>query len=368
MSITGPHFCSIGRGNRFRRHKRKAWLLRRCRQRRKKSAKKRQFHSIIDSLSVNKFSRESVAAQPNRSIKIILPSEMDFEENYENTCSHLRLLRSAVASRARIRSLDFSGLTRISTSAALALASEVDQWNQRCVRKLRAAVHTWQPEVRKLLQEMGYFELLGLKEPDGVEPDTDTTFLRFRRGETRPDLDGGTIAVALRTDIESAAGTTIKKMQLFGGLSEAISNVGHHAYGANDNDIRKQWWVSASYKRTLRELKVTFYDHGRGIPATLPAWEHFNLIREFFWKMTHSQKIASAVKLGRSATGAKERGQGLENLLEFSRAYENGKLSVYSLKGKYQATHASNQDLEGEFEDRQNSIGGTLIEWSVTLN
>jgi len=293
---------------------------------------------------------------------------MDFEENYESTCSHLRLLRSAVAKRVRIRSLDFSGLKRISTSAALALASEVDQWNQRCTRKLRAAVHTWHPEVRKLLQEMGYFELLGLKKPDGAEPDIDTIFLRFRRGETRPDLDGGTIAVELRTDIENAAGTTIKKMQLFGGLSEAITNVGHHAYETNDKDIRKQWWVSASYKRTSRELKVTFYDHGRGIPVTLPSWEHFNLIKEFFWKMTHSQKIASAVKLGRSSTGSKERGQGLQNLLEFSRAYENGKLTVYSLKGKYQSTHSSGQDIEGEVDDRQNSIGGTLIEWSVTLN
>lgn len=293
---------------------------------------------------------------------------MDFEENYETTCSHLQLLRSAVAKRVRIRSLDFSGLRRISTSAAVALASEVDQWNQRCIRKLRASVHTWQPEVRKLLQEMGYFELLGLQEPEGAEPDTDTIFLRFRRGETRPDLDGGTIAVELRENIESATGITIKKMQLFGGLSEAITNVGHHAYGADDKDIRKQWWVSASYKRTSRELKVTFYDHGRGIPETLPAWEHFNLIREIFWKMSNSQKIASAVRLGRSSTGAKERGQGLQNLLEFSRAYENGKLTVYSLRGKYQSIHSAGTDTEGEFEDRQNTIGGTLIEWSVFLN
>lgn len=358
----------LRRGNRFRRLKRKAWLLRKCRKLKRRASRLRATGSNCSSLTINNFTRGSVVIQPNRSITITLPSEMDFEENYENTCSHLQLLRSAVARRVRIRSLDFSELRRISTSAALALASEVDQWNQRCPRKLRAAVHTWHPDIRKLLQEMGYFELLGLKRPEGVEPDTDTTFLRFSRGETGPDVDGGPIAVALRTDIEKVAEKSIRKPQLFGGLSEAITNVGHHAYAPKDLSLRKQWWVSASYKRTPHELKVTFYDHGRGIPVTLPAWKHFSRIREIFWKMTNSQKISSAVKLGKSSTGADERGQGLQNLLEFSRAYENGKLTVYSLKGKYQSTHASGQDIEGEFEDRQNSIGGTLIEWSVLIN
>ncbi|MEQ1933887.1 MAG: hypothetical protein ABL962_08410 [Fimbriimonadaceae bacterium] len=259
-------------------------------------------------------------------------------------------------------------MRRISTSAALALASEVDQWNQRCVRKLRAAIQTWHPDVQKLLQEMGYFELLGLARPEGAPPETDTTFLRFRRGESGPDRDGGKIAVELRTEIEEVADKTIKKMQLFGGLSEAITNVGHHAYDPDDAQLARQWWVSASYKRSSHELKVTFYDHGRGIPVTLPAWKHFSRISEMFWKMSNSEKIASAVKLGRSSTGSDERGQGLQNLLEFSRAYEDGMLTIYSLKGKFQSTHVSGQDAEGDFQDRQNSIGGTLIEWSVVIN
>lgn len=293
---------------------------------------------------------------------------MDFESQYESTCSHLQLLRAAVSKRLRIRSLDFSRLTRISTSAALALASEVDQWNQRCFRKLRAAVDTWHPDVQKLLYEMGYFELLGIRAPDFLPTQTEATFLRFRRGESGPDRDGGPIAVELRAEIESVAGKTIRQMLLFGGLSEAITNVGHHAYDPDDTGIVKQWWVSASYKRNTNELKVTFYDHGRGIPVTLPAWKHFNLISELFWKMTHSEKIASAVKLGRSATGDAERGQGLQNLLEFSRAYKDGKLTIYSLKGKFQSIHSDGQDSEGNFEDRNNSIGGTLIEWSVIIN
>lgn len=334
----------------------------------RKARRVRHTGNIRHSLPLNKHTRGSVVDAPNRSICIILPAELNFEKDYESTCSHLQLLRTAVAKRIRIRSLDFSKLTKISTSAAVALASEVDQWNQRCTRKLKAAVHTWHPDVQKLLQEMGYFELLGISRPDGPPSDTDTTFLRFRRGESGPDRDGGKIAVELRAEIEDVAGKTIKKMQLFGGLSEAITNVGHHAYDPNDTHVVKQWWVSASYKRNTHELKVTFYDHGRGIPVTLPAWKHFSRISEIFWKMSNSEKIASAVKLGKSSTGAEERGQGLQNLLEFSRAYEDGKLTIYSLKGQYQSIHASGEDVEGKFEDRQTSIGGTLIEWSVVIN
>lgn len=328
----------------------------------------RRAYNICHQLPINSHTRSSILNHHNRFISIILPSKMDFEENYESTSSHLQILRAAVASRIQIRALDFSKLKAISTSAALALASEVDQWNQRSPRKLRAAVHTWHPNVQELLHEMGYFELLGIKPPEKPKNGTDTTFLRFRRGESGPDHDGGEIAVGLRTEIESVAGKTIKKMLLFGGLTEAITNVGHHAYDPTDKSVVKQWWVSASYKKNTHELKVTFYDHGRGIPCTLPAWKHFSLIREFFFKMSHSEKISSAVKLGKSSTGDAERGQGLQNLLEFSRAYEDGKLTIYSLKGKYQSIHTAGQDSAGEFEDRNNSIGGTLIEWSVILD
>lgn len=355
------------KGNRLRRFQHRAWLVRRARKLVRRRQRSKGGSGGVH-LPFNELDRSSVVHQPNRSVTIILPSVMDFEENYEETCRHLQLLRTAVSKRIRIRSLDFSRLTRISTSAAVALASEVDQWNQRCVRKLRAAVHTWHPDVRKLLQEMGYFELLGLKQPDETPPHTDTTFLRFRRGESGLNKDGGQIAVDLRTEIESVAETTIKKMQLFGGLSEAITNVGHHAYDPNDKLVKKQWWVSASFKRTTQELKVTFYDHGRGIPVTLPSWKHFALIRDFFFKMSHSEKISSAVKLGKSATGAEERGQGLQNLLEFSQAYEHGCLTIYSLNGKYQSTHKSAENIEGNSTDRENSIGGTLIEWSVVIN
>ena len=333
----------------------------------KKRGRIRHSGGIVGSLTLNQHSRKSVLEKSRRAVSIVLPNEMDFEDNYEVTCSNLRLLRDAVTKRIRIRRLDFSGLKAISTSAALALASEIDQWNQRCPRKLKAAVDTWHPDVKKLLMEMGFFELLEIKKPSGPPIETNTIFLRFRRGESGPGKDGGAIAVGLRSDIEEVVGRPIKKPLLFGGISEAITNVGHHAYDPDDAYIKKQWWVSASYNKTTRELNVTFYDHGRGIPVTLPTWKHFKLIRDLFPGMTHSEKIASAVVLGKSATGDEERGQGLQNLLEFSRAYENGMLTIYSLKGEYQSVHAFEQDVEGKFEDRQNSIGGTLIEWSVSI-
>jgi hypothetical protein len=297
-----------------------------------------------------------------------MPERLDFESNYEETVSHFAVLREAVQKGKRVSNLNFSRIRQISTSAALVLASEVDRWNQRLSGKLHANLPSWDEGIKRLLCQMGYFELLNLEKPQIPWPESNITFLPFKRGQVS-EKDGGQLAKQLRIEIENMVGQKIKKHFLFEGLSEAITNVGQHAYRDDGDYCKKQWWVSASFDAGNRKLCVTFYDQGHGIPYTLPRSKFFELMKDAFNKWHDSEKIKAAMEIGRTSSGLAERGKGLQNLIEFAKAHRNGSLSIYSLKGVFMQrfTDGDSKPTELIIRDYENSIGGTLIEWSVDL-
>ncbi len=302
-----------------------------------------------------------------RHLIIDLPEKLDFDENYETTASHFAIVRQAARGQMRFKNLRFNNLRFISPSAALVLASEVDLWNQRLKRRLRADVDSWDENIKRLLCEMGYFELLQIERPQIEGASKNTSFLRFINGRIGFD-DGGKLAQKLRIEIESLVGAAIHKLPLYHGLSEAITNVSHHAY-EHGTPIR-QWWVSGSYDRSEGRLTVSFYDHGRGIPDTLPGWHSFEIIKDFFSLWTDSEKIKAAMETGRTATGKSERGKGLRNFLDFLESYREGSLTIYSLCGMYRIDRTPDgerQTIQTTRRDFKNSINGTLIVWTVNL-
>jgi hypothetical protein len=318
--------------------------------------------------SLNKYTASSVKLTASCKLCIDLPSRLDFEDNYEKTASHFALLRDSIREDRPIEHLRFDKLNYISPSAALVLASEVDRWNQKVHGRLKARLRSWNESVKRLLCQMGYFELLNLPRPKTPLADGNTTFLRFKRGCAGED--GGALARQLRMEIEQIVGAPIQKHFLFEGLSEAITNVGQHAYQNVSEMNWKQWWLSASYQREDRKLCVTFYDQGDGIPQTLPHAHFFELFKDLFHSWSDSQKIEAAMEVGRSSTRRIGRGLGLQNLEEFAKAHKNGQLSIYSLCGMYRLNFAVDENAPINLTSRRDfelSIGGTLIEWSVTL-
>jgi hypothetical protein len=117
-------------------------------------------------------------------------------------------------------------------------------------------------------------------------------------------------------------------------------------------------------------LCITFYDQGEGIPQTIPTSGIAELIKDYSGLWSDSQKIKAATEVGRTASGQAGRGKGLQDLIVFAKAHSFGKLSIYSLRGLYMQTFSQNgipaeqNSLRRDFE---NSISGTLIEWSVKL-
>jgi hypothetical protein len=357
-------------GNKARRYKLRSWLLRRDR----KNLRRRQGYGNGGGLArsgwlaTNEHTKKSVGTTCDRRVIINLPETLDFEENYERTVSHFDLLRRGAHIGRNLASLRFDKINHISPSAALVLASEVDRWNQLRGGRLTANVDTWHDDIRRLLRQMGYFELLNIGAPPNIDPPKNTEFLRFKRGDGY-DRNSGFLAKQLRLEIEALVGFNIKKHLLFEGLSEAITNVGQHAYPDTSFGV-KQWWLSASYDREDRRLCVMFYDQGAGIPATLPTSDVVERLREYFDFWPDSKKIEAAMEVGRSATGSSERGKGLQNLVEFAKAHAEGRLSIYSLKGMYRmiaSGEGDTQNVEILKRDNTHSINGTLIEWEVKL-
>lgn len=342
------------KGNALRRLQAKIWQERR----RRRLFEKRKFRS--------KWSRE-----------IYLPKHLDFLENYENTANYFHSVRKVVSDKKKLKSLDFSKIRNISPSAALALASEVDCWNQAVGGRLRADTESWHPDIQRWLEQMGYFELLDLPRPPEHLKEGNTIFTRFYRGGSEI-ADKGEVAKTLRENIEAIVG---RKMQnhtlLFTGLTEAITNVGQHAYYDSKKKPygNKPWWLSASWNKKTRRLCVTFYDHGVGIPETLPKNPLFKKMIDWNIENNDSRKIAAAMEAKRTSTKQPERGLGLQDLVHFAKASADGQLRIYSKRGKFQMAWKGG-NLNGEFsedlteskEEFKNSIGGTLIEWSVVLS
>ncbi len=356
------------RSNRARRQRRRDWLLRRARKLllRRQNIRRR----IPKLLDTGPLTRGSVITSHDRRIIIRLPERLDFESCYEITAAHFSLIGQCLKKGFRIKSLDFSGLTEISPSAALVLVSLVDIWNVKVGGRLRAAHKTWHPEVRALLCQMGYFELLGLERPQEVPPGLTTTFLEFVRGRVGGG-DSGSLAKQLRINLEGIVGRRIKRQFLFEGLSEAITNVGQHAYKTSKSGHHHFWWMSGSYDAANQRLTVMFYDRGEGIPKTLPNSDFFELIQEFFHTWKDSEKIKAAMEIGRTSTGKQERGKGLQNFVEFAKSHRTGKLAIYSLHGLHKMTWERNESQDSPSHihnnDFKHSICGTLIEWTVTI-
>ncbi len=310
-------------------------------------------------------------------IKVIAcPETMDLDKNATATLEVIREIhRWASARYLSPTYIDFKPINRISPAAALLLAAELDRWNRlHPKRKMKSTdVEDWNPAVRRLLYEMGFFALLNIedkalhwdpKSNDGIE--LDTRFLPFHRGSGAD----GAAAVKLRDRIETFAGRVRRRMSLYDGLVEAMTNVGHHAYG--DKAPLRSWWISASIDKKNNVLVVLCLDHGRGIPTTLPR-KHREQFREIISLVgvdlmkDDARMIEAAMELERSSTRKEHRGHGLHRDVRryISTHNSDGQLKILSNYGVYIFDKKSDGSEHVSLRNLSVPHNGTLIEWVI---
>jgi len=309
---------------------------------------------------------------------IHLPEVMDFSDNYERTVLYITAIRKLVniltksKKALRLSSVRFGKLRKISTSAALVLTAELSKWDDEINSRLVPDVESWDPDILQQFYDLGFFDLFQ-KSPDlsGMQSKSKLHLVKYIKGKCG-DKNKTRL---LKSSISEVVGESISKWTfLHSGLSEAITNVSHHAYpkqysGADE----KFWYLTGSYNSEKLELKIAFYDQGIGIPRSLPSSKIYEKVLRFLSvvpaaeRRHHKTLLRAAVAIDRTSTGDSDRGKGLPDLLEFIKQRRQGYLSILSLKGLYKYTVDEGNAIV-KSESFHNEMPGTLIIWCVKLS
>ncbi|VGO20250.1 hypothetical protein [Pontiella sulfatireligans] len=299
-----------------------------------------------------------------------MPTVCSLQHNHAaliNACAEIRKFSKC---DKRLRAINFDNITELEPSAALLIAAETSHLNDRKgLQYMRPKPDGWEPEIKRLLSQMGFFELFGVEAPDDLEYEHRRSFLKFFSGKSVTDTKK---TGELRERIEKRFGQTLSPRQrqaLYEGLSEAITNTQGHAYGsAYPVDIDK-WWLSAAYDFEKEVLTIMFVDLGRTIPGTLPKKGWFEKAVHKIGLMGDGEAIKAAMEYSRTRTAQPNRGKGMSEFLHFPQSVERTKnyLTIYSKKGKYTEVTQEEKTIERNPESMNIMLKGTLIEWKVSL-
>ena len=308
---------------------------------------------------------------------------MNFNDKYELTSMHIAAIRklaennSAPNKAYKLASVNFDNLKKISTSAALVLTAELSKWDDVIRNRLRPDIDNWDCDILRQFTEIGFFDLFSnnassdLPESDESCSASGLSLVKYIKGRCGDKAKTRVLKNEIRDIVED---NILKWTFLDCGLSEAITNVSHHAYPEDYNysENDKYWYLTGAYNNKSHELKIVFYDQGIGIPKSLPSsniWEKVLLWLSkypMFDRRRDEVLLRAAVELDRTSTFESDRGKGLQDLLEFIKQRGDGYLSILSLKGLFKYA-ISDGKVAIKTENFEQPIYGTLIIWSVTL-
>ena len=330
-------------------------------------------HKINPVLAIKKWVNDnqefiSVLDSKKYTYSITFPKRLNFSDNYQKSVRSINSIRKLIGLngvRHRLKNINLNNIENISTSASLVLTAEIDKWNDKVGRRLVPQTEEWNDSVKAQLSDLGFFELFNFEKCNFEAKPTKLNIVKFIKGAPGDEKK----AKYLREKIEEIVGNRVKRPPLFQALSEAITNVTHHAY-PQESKINKHWYMTASFCDDTRELKVAFYDQGIGIPSSLPRSKLWERAKAYMSSISvyndHPSLIEAAVEMGRSQTDQENRGKGLQDLLEFIKQYGNGYMSILSQKGLYKFS-CIDRNHHTKKEALKYPILGTLIVWSVKI-
>jgi len=339
----------------------------------------------------NKRSRKISNKKKQHDVVLNLPSQMNFSSDNEKTIVVLSAIRKLVSVLSfykgrtiprkayRLTSVNFDGLKEISTSTALVLTAEISKWDSTIRKNLQPRVENWDSKIYSQLSQLGFFDLFLNKPerpPNSNDVETNMSFVPYMRAISNDKRAATENKKTLKLNIlELVDRDSIDKWTiLHSALTEAITNVTHHAYDDSFKQDSKCWYLTGSFNRTTKVMKIAFYDQGLGIPATLPASKIWEKVVDYFAKSDKpkleryqdAQLLEAAMKINRTSTDKNDRGKGLQDLLEFIRETGCGYLNILSLHGSYLCNISDGKEST-KVQTLKKSLPGTLIMWSVTL-
>lgn len=302
-------------------------------------------------------------------IDVPVPSAIDLHTNREATCDFIQSVREQVRAGRRLR-LIFDSCETIRLSALVLLLAQIHKIHLQYGANHLTGTYPKSSRLERLLSESGFYGLLHVKSRRNPPPASKLTrYVKFK-SEQKPNSEE---IKKLRLELLGEDLKMPKSIaaRVFRGVSEAMTNVNHHAYKTKHVQFQEQygrWWLVASLSARTKLFTLAFYDAGVGISKTLPRKYPIELIRGILSLLPgvqpdDGQMIRAAMELGRSQTNLSNRGKGLLDLTKLIDIVGQGEMRIYSRNGAY-----SYSSLGEKAQNNNGFVEGTLIEWQLPID
>jgi len=162
--------------------------------------------------------------------RIACPEDMSLRTNFTGVVKLLEKMRRFSARQRNERVfLDFKPIRRVDLPGALVVAAELDRWNRLKHGKLHSVdVNKWDPGIRRLLREIGFFDLLDVSSGAAEKPaPSDERYVKFKNWQDY-----------LRQIAPGSLSNHAKLIQEAHGLRRSASRQKHRGLGL-ERDVRK---------------------------------------------------------------------------------------------------------------------------------
>lgn len=309
-------------------------------------------------------------------VKITLSPRFNFSADYGPTIDSLRVLKDQTlptgSNGKRRFFIDLSTVKRISVAGALVLAAEIDRWRRLRRNRLSPRDTTnWDPEVKRRLFSLGFFDLLNvdLKNPDIDAEEVSEVVILPMVTDNRVD---GQKLYEIGEYLAAIGNIFEQDPTVYPALTEAAYNSFLHAYPEDHEyeypPLRKRWWATACWYPKEAVVRFFVYDQGVGIPATLPRSHLWENIRQHLAKLPMigsltddaSRLIEAAIDVSRTSLKGGH-GKGLSDVVAPILGNQSARVRILSGKGSL----ICYGDGDVERRDESLHVGGTLIEWTI---
>jgi len=309
-------------------------------------------------------------------VRITAPAALDLfnPANYNLFIEFITLIRDCIYDGEKVL-LDFRNTKSLKACAVIVLYAYIDFLQRQTKDKTVIAITTCgSPRANNWFKLCGIWGITGFQHIDSDKLNS-MEIVSAVAGKTKNNEESAEARQKIKNVLKYIKGTIYDGkisvsdgQKLYAALTESISNVGLHAYSNEEHfsefidEIGKRWWTLAH--KVEDQLYLMVYDMGEGIPVTLVKKDFFTLIAQMFNPKTDSDKIYAAVQYGETRMNSEKHGKGLPDMKRYVVDNPEGQLHIFSGMGRY--SYNAENNTEEQF-DLPYSIGGTLIQWNVSL-
>ena len=298
-----------------------------------------------------------------KTIRVAAPAHFEISNSHirEEVVNFISRIRYLLGEGANVK-IDFDATVKLSSGATLFFVAMLEKLIADFPGRLTCN-YPVDPIVEQMFQSIGLLAKLGSTSRVTITAEN-VKHWHYVTGTTTDlsALESLFDILSVQLSDETAAG-------LFESVSEAITNVIHHAYdGASGRlpELGARWWLFAQLKEG--KLEIAICDLGIGIPSSLKGKPELSailptLIRKMR-KRVSSGMIEIAVESSRSRTKLPHRGKGLPDMLTFSKQASVGGFLIVSHRGHFQYGSRFAVEIARDFYP---PVNGTVIVWQIPL-